>query len=124
MSAFVVSKKHIMAIVMFNWRASHDYNESIDTAISKCNLLLKTNIESVNYRYNENETYNDSFTISDLESAPSLSPVEILKLIFCLEYQSCELPNWEETKAYKLLKNIKFEAIYKLSGYEEAKWSI
>jgi hypothetical protein len=57
-------------------------------------------------------------------TTPRLNPVSILKLCDCLEYQSCETEDYNETVAYRLLNVIRRAAIRILPGYDDAKWEI
>lgn len=50
------------------------------------------------------------------------SPVELLKMADCLEYQSSETDDYRETLAYEVLDSIRRAAIRALPGYEEADW--
>ncbi len=55
---------------------------------------------------------------------PDLTPVQVLKAVACLAYQSCETPDWTTTVACNILNEIKEFAIRKLPGYEGAAWTI
>jgi hypothetical protein len=45
-----------------------------------------------------------------------------LKMLDCLEYQSCESDDWETTQAYRLQQAMRRAAIRALPGYESAQW--
>lgn len=51
-----------------------------------------------------------------------LNAVAILKMCDCLEYQSSETDDWEETVAFRLLTAIRAAAIRSLPGYDDAPW--
>ena len=57
---------------------------------------------------------------SDIRLA--VPPLHILHMCSCLEYQSCESPDWRETLAYRLILAIKDAAIRALPGYDDAPW--
>jgi hypothetical protein len=48
----------------------------------------------------------------------------VIKAADCLDYQSCEHPEWDKSEAKQLLDAIRAAAISKLPGYEEAEWAI
>lgn len=84
-------------------------------------ILLAENYRSVNYRYDEEEIdtlyhYRKPRIVAD--------PVQVLKAIRCLEYQSCEHPEWEQSEAWAFLQALQGFAINALPGYDDAKWSI
>lgn len=84
MSAFILSDKHLQIIA--------DYITFESPAINMqelANRLKKINIESVNYRYNEKTRFskvkfNSEFSYSDYSKS------DIIRLIQCWSYQSCE----------------------------------
>jgi hypothetical protein len=54
--------------------------------------LKRENIKSVNYRYRERTR----FKKCDLSGADlGVTPAEVLELIECLDYQSCEHPDYQ-----------------------------
>ena len=64
--------------------------------------LLKANYNSVNYRYNENtEPHKIKF------EKVSYNLGELLGCINCFDYQTCEVPNWEDSYIYKDLQILK-----------------
>ena len=126
MSAFIVSSRHISAIVA--WAAANRVGVHtnpmwfvVDNEVATCNMLLEENVRSVNYRYQEEEP------AIPVEYAPPErmpSAVQVIKLCQCLAYQSCEHPGWAGSMAEKLLDSVIQQAIFKLEGYEAAHWSI
>jgi hypothetical protein len=134
MSAFIVSDQHIHAIVSFAvmcqartnstafyaTRRHTDLREPADrTKLGQ--LLLKENYKSVGHRYREADDFSGDYRH---EQVATPTPVEILKLLSCLEYQSCEHPDYRESEAYAVLEHLRGEAIAQLPGYDEAKWAI
>lgn len=142
MSAYVCSNTHIKALAIFAVRKSHGslsinpryVDGAEDVAGQDLNviatryaaILLAENVRSVRYRYADDVGDYDEILISKNEvlMPKAISPVAILKLCACLNYQSCETEDWETTNAYKLLQHIKDEAIRALPGYEEAPWGL
>jgi len=129
MSAFVVSDSHMNSIV--RWACQNNIsvwhgNPSTKFSVAgneqqTAELLFAENVKSVNYRYKESS---DTTGIVYDPFAPSLRPIEVIKACDCLAYQSCEDPEWEESLACKLLKEIQRCAITCLSGYGNARWEI
>lgn len=129
MSAFIVSNTQINALVRFastnnvsfyygptsqRWNVSGNEDATAQ-------LLLDENVRSVNFRYGETT---EAERIVYQIDAPDLTPVQVIKAAQCLEYQSCETSDWEQTMAKKLLTTIIDWAVTKLPGYEAAPWSI
>lgn len=51
-----------------------------------------------------------------------VTPIQIIKVAQCVNYQSCETEDWKDTKAYCQLDWITSEALRHLPGYEDADW--
>jgi hypothetical protein len=132
MSAFMVGREHIWAIINAHYDYGYD-GFDYDAAAKLGQMLWDENKRSVQYRYPDCEG-NDlpgpvdcDFVYGKHEigmGKRAYTPVEILKACQCLNYQSCEHPAWEESQAYRLLESVKSYAIGKLPGYKEAPWSI
>lgn len=128
MSAFLVSEKHIQALVTY--AARHlgtirlgQATLDLTTPEGKRELgqrLWDENLRSVNFRYREQTEP----VVYKHKMVPSISAVQILKAIHCLSYQSCESNDWEETQAYSVLKQIESSAVRNVPGYDEAAWGI
>lgn len=54
--------------------------------------------------------------------ALGLSPVAIIKLAWCFEYQSCEHRDWRASDARELVIGIVGVATRELPGYSDAAW--
>ena len=52
------------------------------------------------------------------------TPVEIIKLCDCYDYQSCETRDWETTEAFAICAALRAAAIDSLPGYEDAPWGL
>lgn len=119
MSAFIVSDKHIKTIII-----KAGYTDE-NTILDKANTLMAENVRSVDYRYNEkNPFFPVRSALSDPIDGLKVSVVQALKLCDCLEYQSCETPDYYQTEAYSLLNDLRKLLIHSLDGYEEADWAI
>lgn len=130
MSAYVVEDDHINALVTYAAEKRISYYDPIaenridinglnTTAIGK--ILLAENVRSVNYRYHETDTPDD---YSYRHFATPLTAIEVIKACDCLDYQSCETPDWDQTVAWRILQAIKSHAMHDLPGYDSAPWGI
>jgi hypothetical protein len=128
MSAFVVSDKHISALVSYCVlkRVSYYWNKgreviNADNANEIAQKLYQENVKSVNYRYKEGSNaspmaYRFFLTVPNA--------IGMIKLAQCLDYQSCETPEWADSEAKAILQAIIEDCIPALPGYNEAKWAI
>lgn len=125
MSAWVCSQKHINSIV----RAAEAWGKRPSVfdpqALSWqeiAEVLLAENVRSVNYRYGRNDPVP---AIVYSPRTPLRTALVILKACNSLDYQSCETPDWDTTRAYRILQQVKDYAIHSLPGYAKAKgWNI
>jgi hypothetical protein len=54
----------------------------------------------------------------------TLTPIEIIKAVHCLQYQSCEHEEWQTSEAAQNCHQIVHQAASLLPGYEAAPWGI
>lgn len=99
MSAFIVNDIHIATIV-HHYAKLKGLDEEHKQALAD-NLLAK-NIRSVNHRYRE-DTPIDACDISEWSD---VSYGDLLSLCDCLDYQSCEYPEYTEDGEDLVLKDI------------------
>lgn len=93
-----------------------------DSASAVGQILLDANVHSVNFRYSESEPA-ETYTYAPPRNTRR-EPVEIIKAVQCLEYQSCEFPEWRESEAARILEAILHGALRKLPGMSDAQWAI
>lgn len=130
MSAFVVSDNHINYIVRFFQKSMDSIvvngyvykSDDIDDLDLMAQTLHNENCKSWNYRYHEKEPADD--VKYDQFKFPSIDTLQVVKACDCLEYQSCEHPDYYKSSAYKIMAAIRGTAICKLPGYGELKWEI
>lgn len=116
MSAFICSDEHIATIAV-------RYAELIDgrqlDAQEIANQLLAINIASVNYRYDEDTKVEpcdlDACTNADLSFS------DLIALCECLDYQSCELPEYSNPLLDAITAQFKAND---RSGIKSPLWSI
>jgi hypothetical protein len=86
-------------------------------------MLLAENFRSVNHRYAEEGEPAGMYEYREPKVGPiGYNPVQVLKAIHCLEYQSCEHPEWETSEARAFLKALEARTIRKIPGYDAAEW--
>ena len=123
MSAWVVSKAHIDVLVgaamqlgdRGTFRYEHDgtgYKVCADNADRVGRMLIAECVTSVSYRYPGDDVgkgelpgpidayYNRRYRF---EPVKALSAAEIVKAAACYDYQSCEHPGWEASRAHALV---------------------
>ncbi len=140
MSAFVVNKGHIDAMVRLAtvgqvtwlskgadgscvWRKASDDQDALGQ------MLLDECVKSVAYRYEGSDDlpgpidayWKQPYSYSPLGGRMP-TPVEGLKLVRCYEYQSCEHPGWKESDADNFCQSLTAHLMSTLPGYEEAPW--
>jgi hypothetical protein len=137
MSAFVCDADHIDCIITWAIQVKATYwnpETNIRTQITRENataigtILLDQNIRSVVGRYEGSSPdfadrhKNNTYTFRPFNEP--LDGVTVLKQINCLDYQSCESEEWEQTLAWRILDGITAATVRKLPGYENAPWGI
>lgn len=130
MSAYVLSDEHLDAILTgFKLNLISDSISvkgkmillDSDKALSDVGQILKDeNYRSVNARYNEKELS----TQYQYKVANKYSPVELLKLCDCYDYQACKAGDYTETLACEVIDCIRRRLIKLLPGYDDAMWGI
>lgn len=149
MSAWIVSKAHIDAIVYaalcypspsssLTWKDSEGRKQSLSRASTSevrdyvGRMLWMENLVSVAYRYPDDKDgqrpgpggLTQAEIIGYTYAVPRRRPsvVEALKLINCFSYQSCEHPGWEKSEALAFCTVLTSALIDELPGYEAAPW--
>lgn len=98
-------------------------------------ILWAENVASVRYRYpndapgEEPGTYVDDepewhSTYKYRRAGKRLTIAEAFSAITCLDYQSCEHPEWRESEAFRILQSVKDCLATVLPGYSAAPWEI
>lgn len=108
MSAYIVNDNTINAILGF--ADEYDLNAfDVKTKDDLGQILLNENYRSVNHRYSEYATP-ETYTYSRY----TVKTFEALQYLSCLEYQSCETPNWEATRAFRLCARLRANMVRRL----------
>ncbi len=91
-------------------------------------MLLNENIKSFNFRYEEDTPPADDYEFRVYrEGRPGhvdLTPIQVLVLVDCYIYQSCEHPGWKYSEACRFAKAVKESMIYELPGYSDCRRSL
>jgi hypothetical protein len=145
MSAYIVNKAHIDALVLLGQRGPSDrapqypgdgwygpYTYRDKTLDEIGTDLVCENVRSINARYPD--------TIDDPEHMPgpiehyweptyTFNPkvkhpttIEGLKLIACYEYQACEHAGWATSDAHDYCQSLRSALVSELPGYDAAPW--
>ena len=133
MSAFICSPEHIGAIAHFLVKDSY-YERRFGGLKKVVEALVDTNIESVEYRYSDIKgisveefigmTRNELVREAIRPTKRRYSPIEVAKLAFSYQYQSCEHPGWKDSKAYEIVECVIGQAVREMPGYEAAPWAV
>ena len=120
MSAFLCSNYHITVLATYAQRTNSFHNGESIEAIG--HILHTANLQSVNYRYQEHST--TTFTVDRRALVCRVFAIQIIKAARCLNYQSCEHPDYENSQACRILRDIIADAMCELPGYDEAQWEL
>ena len=142
MSAWVVSKAHIDALVSaamqgrdgLRWRTGEINQTETDVGTEVGRMLWNENLQSIHYRYPDTRNGRDypadnGFTADDVDTyrfkrSKPMNAVIILKAISCYEYQSCEHPEWDKSEVFSFCENLRLKMINELPGYNAAPWGL
>ncbi len=141
MSAFVVDKAHINALVNaglglarrnpLTWYHNEEHHRLNDgNADQVGQMLLDENIKSVGHRYEHCEVTAlpgrvDAEYLIPFKHKLSYNPlpaVTMFSLINCYRYQCCETDEWETSEAFAFCHQLEGQLIRNLPGYDDAPW--
>ena len=143
MSAYLCNTQHIGALAAFTCSgrsvcALHEWQEvdKVDTAKRVAVELATQNVLSLEARYPSDTSGNRPGPIIESDEAylsecadyaatymykfTGLTPLDIISMSKCYEYQSCETDNWSDTLACRQIDWIIGEALRQLPGYDDA----
>jgi len=141
MSAYIVDKAHINALLRFadapayhshssfTWYHNEEWHElTHETEDAVGQMLLDENVKSVCYRYPDDSITSlpgrtDAEYLMPFKAYPTVNrptATDALSMIGCYEYQSCEHPEWPESEAKAFCDALTHRAIRRLPGYEDA----
>ena len=124
--------------VIPEWRHGKRSDSRIQTAEQVARGLARENIRSVITRYPNSQDGNrpgSPLLDADIETAAAiyaryfiehpqkLTAAQVIRLCGCLDYQSCETDDWEETLAYQQLQRIGSTVMPGPAGYDIGRWA-
>ena len=115
MSAFICSDEHIATIAV---RYGELIGASTEDVQDIANQLAAINVASVNYRYDE-DTKIEPCSLDEV--CPDLSFADLIAMCSCLDYQSCELPEYSNPLLDAITAQFKAND---RSGIKSPLWSI
>ena len=103
MSAFIVNKTHIDAIITTIVDCPNINIGRYENALNSIGQILwDENYKSVNYRYNEDEK-----PPQYIHRVKYVGLIQAIKAINCLNYQSCEHPDYYNSESKKIQDSAK-----------------
>ena len=119
MSAYVVSDKHIVTLLV-GVNALRYKPTSQEMLQRQANMLMRENVRSVNYRYNERSRIpRVTFRPEDVALATvNYKPADFVALANCVDYQSCERPDYDVSPAKALLDELRVVAYEVMVGQD------
>jgi len=123
MSAFVVSREHVAALVKY--LAEVETREITQTDALKADVLLAANVLSVAHRYpHDIPEMEEPFTAAEIRKARTLPALHAISLAQSLQYQSCERDDYENSVAERWTRTLIDRAASRLPGWDAAPWTI
>jgi hypothetical protein len=141
MSAFLCNPNHIGRLAAFLAEQSRDTTSQYQDPAHIAEVLARANINSVGYRYGDldnpdkvvsvfgydgdAQTFVDSCVVIAVSGPSQLSAVDAYKMARCSDYQSCELPDWTGSAAWRVLQAVQYYAAiagFGVDAYEAAMW--
>ncbi|WP_176125788.1 hypothetical protein [Paraburkholderia youngii] len=132
MSAFLCSVRHINALATFakhhNLEVRLNNGRRVNARIHPqdiADILLAGNLASLRERYPEEKEYSQELTITwRMADSDDLIPGVVFKLAECLNYQACEVDDYESTDCAAVVRDIMKACVTQLPGYLTAPWSL
>lgn len=128
MSAFIVSNLHLNTIVstmahygLYLNLADGTLYRAKDSAVEVFNILAKANVDSVNACYRETSEVETHFHPCRVDPT---TPEKAIRLLQCLNYQSCEVENWYATPAAQIIAQAIMGLTTNIPAIDDNSWSI
>lgn len=90
MSAFICSDRQFAVVARALFQKESSQQQFADA-------LKRENIRSVNYRYKENTRFT-KVRLAEADGAPQYNDWDLVCLLRCIDYQSCERPDYDGTR--------------------------
>ena len=134
MSAFLCSHTHINSIVAFveDQHKLHGFSAwtwlKVDGPQQLAERLYAENVKSYRIRYEHIPEIHAEIAAAGAifyrQPLRTLTPIEVIKAVHCLQYQCNETEDWPTSQAAQNLHHIVHQAASVLPGYDAAPWSI
>lgn len=125
MSAFICNDYHISVLAYYATTRNSLTLYPRRSTFELGNILHTENVKSYNHRYEED--YRPDFQLDKRAFdyvIGQMDPMQIIVAADCLSYQSCEHPEWKNSEACSILRQITSHATSNLPGYDQADWSM
>lgn len=127
MSAFMCSDDHLFILAV--WADNQTYRPAEPKRVEACFYdLWLANAASLKARYGEEiPEYVPNSSCADYERiqrALAVSPVVVMKLARCYEYQACEDDGYYGSLGARWARHAQSHAAARLPGYEKAPWGV
>jgi len=126
MSAWLVSKEHVLFMAESGRRLHVDELSTVEQVAGMANLLWKTCLKSIKTRYPDDTQSITKIVPSEctMRKEPmSLKELaQLAKSIRCYQYQSCEFERFYKSKANKFCQTLQGYICNTLPGYDDAHW--
>lgn len=136
MSAFLCNSEHIALLAAYaanNGAVLYDHGQQMALINARylAGVFAEANLDSLAARYEDmpRDESDRQFIVECKDKAehyyfqpPRLEPVEIIKHAQCLDYQCCEVSDWEGSTLCRQIQAVINAAIRRLAGYESAEW--
>lgn len=122
MSAWIVSKAHIDVLIHAMGR-----RELLTMSPDAAGWMLwDENHQSVNYRYGESEP---TPTYAYAPPVETWTSSELLKILNCFDYQTCEHPGWKGSETAQFCEDLEAALVREGAGstgeeYDAAPWGV
>lgn len=95
-------------------------------------MLWQTNLDAVNALYPRDKDDGIAAMVADYRHTPvPMDPYlfkriigRVFRVIDCYEYQACDAPTWEISKAREFLDTLRSQLCARLPEYNEAPWGV
>lgn len=124
MSAWMCSDRHLFELAAFYVEKCQQYEREKLSFQDAARILYDENVKSLQYRYDDSEDDFDMFNPPIAYKRTIDNHIVLFKQIMCYEYQACEDPGWENSRAKKMCDTMQYWVIASHPDYDVAPWGI
>lgn len=129
MSAYMVEKHHIGYLVAAAFDRAYRIDAHLQPSLTMhemAELLSLENARSIVYRYPQDSMDDTMHTWAkgEVESMlwMAIKPEQVIQSVRCYQYQACEHPGWNESRAKDITDRLLMAAVRVLPAVEKAEW--